>query len=78
MEQQTRNRFRELRYWSDKHNCDCLRLSHIGTDMHERFVIIRLDTGSDERARRQQIAENQLSSAVRRGLPPGELELGFD
>lgn len=72
------NRFRELRYWSDTHGCDCLRLSHVGSDAHERFVIIRLDIGSDERARRQGIAEEHLRTAVRRGLPPGELSLSFD
>ncbi len=71
-------RFRELRYWSGAHQCDCLRLSHIGEDQKERWVILELNIGPTERDKREKVAEQSLVAAENRGDPPGEIPLYFD
>ncbi len=69
--------FHERRYWSMFHKADVLRLAAVGSDGFERWVIVPLDCGSAERRRRQALAEQALTGAVRRGLPPGELTLDY-
>lgn len=67
--------FREIRYWSPSHRCDCMRLSHIGTDDQERWVILKMDVSPDERLRREKIAEHWLLEAEEAGMPSGDLTI---
>lgn len=69
------NTFRELIFWSASHNCDCTRISHVGLNQEEHWVIIELSPDPVERKKLEELAEKRLLEASLSGEPPGEIKL---